>query len=41
VIDVPYHLAAKTRGADRPGRGQSGASGPPETLGSPSARLQA
>ena len=41
VIDVPYHLAAKTRGADGPSRGQSGASGPRETRGSPSARLQA
>ena len=41
VIDVPYHLAAKTRGADGPSRGQSGAAGPRETRGSPSARLQA
>jgi hypothetical protein len=41
VIDVPYHLAAKTRGADGPRRAQSGASGPRETRGSPSARLQA
>ena len=41
VIDVPYHLAAKTRGADGPSRGQSGASRPRETRESPSARLQA
>ena len=41
VIDVPYHLAAKTRGADGKNHGPSGAPATPEPREASSARLQA
>jgi hypothetical protein len=41
VIDVPYHLAAKARGASGDGPGSPGAPATREPPGAPSARLQA